>query len=103
MERHRNYLNEAFENRWIGRGGPVYWPARSPDLTPILLWGFIKDKVMATAPTTPDNMKDRIRSACLLVVPQMLERVRESFQKRVEKCLEVEGGHFEQFLRHNRR
>lgn len=101
----RTYLNEIFENRWIGRGGPVNWPARSPDLTPLdfFLWGFIKDKVMASAPTTPEDMKNRIRFACSLVTPAMLQRVRNSCQERIRKCLEVEGGHFEQLLRHNRR
>ena len=29
------YLNECFPNRWLGRGGPVAWPPRSPDLTPL--------------------------------------------------------------------
>ncbi|CAL1290190.1 unnamed protein product, partial [Larinioides sclopetarius] len=28
----RNYLDTAFPNRWIGRGGPVFWPPGSPDL-----------------------------------------------------------------------
>jgi hypothetical protein len=23
-----------YEGKWIGRGGPVAWPPRSPDLTP---------------------------------------------------------------------
>ena len=27
----RNYIH----NHWFGRGGPVYWSPRSPDLTPI--------------------------------------------------------------------
>lgn len=31
----RTTLNEIFGNRWIGRDGPVNWPARSPDLTPL--------------------------------------------------------------------
>ena len=37
----RAYLNENLPNRWIGRRGPstgrgpVDYPARSPDLTPI--------------------------------------------------------------------
>ena len=31
----RNYLQEHFGNRWIGRYGPVNWPARSPDLSPL--------------------------------------------------------------------
>lgn len=28
----RNFLNEQFNKRWIGRGGPMSWPPRSPDL-----------------------------------------------------------------------
>jgi len=31
----RDYLNESFPKRWLGRGGPVAWPPRSPDLTPL--------------------------------------------------------------------
>ncbi|PSN58004.1 hypothetical protein C0J52_08107, partial [Blattella germanica] len=30
----RNHLNRSFGTRWIGRGGPVAWPLRSPDPTP---------------------------------------------------------------------
>jgi hypothetical protein len=26
-------LNEKFPNAWIGRGRPIFWPPRSPDLT----------------------------------------------------------------------
>ena len=31
----RQFLNQHFANKWIGRGGPVAWPARSPDLNPL--------------------------------------------------------------------
>lgn len=31
----RNFLNNSFPERWIGRRGPIHWPARSPDLTPL--------------------------------------------------------------------
>jgi hypothetical protein len=27
-------LLQVLENRWIGRNGPVLWPARSTDLSP---------------------------------------------------------------------
>lgn len=42
-----NYLNQTFTNRWIGRGGPVQWPPRSPDMSPndFSLWGLLKSKV----------------------------------------------------------
>jgi hypothetical protein len=40
----RTALDELFPGRWIGRGGPINWPPRSPDLTPmdLLFWGYIK-------------------------------------------------------------
>ena len=37
----RDFLNETFPNRWIGRNCPTPWPPRSPDITPLdfFLWG----------------------------------------------------------------
>lgn len=31
----RQFLNERFPGRWIGRRGAIEWPARSPDLNPL--------------------------------------------------------------------
>ena len=31
----RAWLNEEFNGRWIGRGGPISWAPRSLDLTPL--------------------------------------------------------------------
>ncbi|GBM23804.1 hypothetical protein AVEN_91142-1 [Araneus ventricosus] len=47
----RNYLNATFGARWIGRGGPVPWPPRSPDLSSLdyLLWGHLKSPQMRTS------------------------------------------------------
>jgi hypothetical protein len=28
-------LDRRYPDSWIGRGGPINWPARSPDLTPL--------------------------------------------------------------------
>ncbi len=48
----RDYLNRKLLNQWMGRGGPISWPSRSPDLTPCdyFLWGYIKDKVYQELP-----------------------------------------------------
>ena len=42
-----NYLNETFPGRWIGRGSPRFWAARSRDLTPLdfFAWDHIKTQV----------------------------------------------------------
>ena len=50
---------------------------------------------MAVAPTTPDDMNERIRRACTEITPQMLAEVRRFFHQRINKCLQVEGHHFE--------
>ena len=41
---------DNFPIRWIGRGGPIAWPVRSPDLTPLdfFLWGCMKENVYET-------------------------------------------------------
>ena len=31
----RAYLDAVFPDTWIGRRGPIEYPARSPDLTPM--------------------------------------------------------------------
>ena len=58
----RQVMNEIFVETWIERGSPVAWSPRSPDLTSsdYFLWGFVKERVMVVAPTTPDDMKERI-------------------------------------------
>jgi hypothetical protein len=42
-------------NRWIGRGDPMEWTSRSPDMTAMdfFLWGFMKGNVyVSPLPTT---------------------------------------------------
>ena len=58
----RQYLDELFPNRWIGRRGFVEWPARLPDLSPLdyFLWGYLKCKVFATKPSDINELKRRI-------------------------------------------
>ena len=63
-----------------------------------ILWGFVKERVMAVAPTTPDDMKERIRRAYTEITPQVLAEVRRFIYQQINKCLQVEGHHFEHLL-----
>ena len=96
----RNFLNQRFNDHWIGRGGPISWPARSPDLTKLdfFLWGYVKDKVYQTALTTRENMQARIREAFQTITPTMLGNVSESFETRIRACVLNLGGHIEHNL-----
>ena len=53
---------------------------------------------MVVAPTTSNDMKERIRRACTEITPQMLAEIRRSFQQRINKCLQIEDHHFEHLL-----
>lgn len=96
----RDHLNNTFPGRWIGRGGPIAWPARSPDLTKMdfYLWGYIKDVVYRTPPTTKNNMKERIREAFRSVNAETLRSVSSSFVQRLQLCIRENGSHFEYLL-----
>ena len=40
----RQFLNDTFPERWIERDGPIPWPPRFPDITPLdfFLWDYVK-------------------------------------------------------------
>lgn len=99
-ERVRQFLNENYGIRWIGRGGPVLWPPRSPDLNPMdyFLWGYTKNLVYEIMPTSKNDLKEKIRNAFRSITPQVLRTVRASFCKRVDACIQENGHHFEHLL-----
>lgn len=96
----RRFLNNWKPDRWIGRGGPVGWPARSPDLTPLdfFLWGHVKGEVYKEVPTTVEDMKIRIRESFQNISLQTLRNVNRSFMERLEMCLQQNGGLVEHLI-----
>lgn len=94
----REWLNEHFPNKWIGRNSPlIQWPTRSPDLTPLdfYLWGMLKSKVYKSRPRNRDELCNRIRQACLEITCQELRKVTRNNRKRIEKCVALNGGFVE--------
>ncbi|GFT99411.1 uncharacterized protein TNCV_3238741 [Trichonephila clavipes] len=73
-------LKDTFSDRLISRLGPVNWPPRSCDLTPLdyFLWGYVKSLVYADKPQTLDHLEDNIRRVIADIRPQMLEKVIEN-------------------------
>lgn len=96
----RDFLDDKFRNRWIGRRGPIEWPARSPDLTPtdFFLWGFLKDRVYATKSRNLQALKDAIITEIQSLSIESCRRVCQSVPERLQLCKDLEGGHIEQFL-----
>ncbi|KAL0819430.1 hypothetical protein ABMA28_007535 [Loxostege sticticalis] len=100
----RAYLNGEFGARWIGRGGPVPWPARSPDLTPVdfYLWSEIKRRVFVSEPTSVGDLRNRIIAAFEDVRAQrnVLISLKNNLRKRARLCIAERGGHFEKILQY---
>lgn len=89
----RNWLDEKFANRWIGRRGPFEWPARSPDLSPcdFYLWGCLKDRVYRERPATLGALRERIIAACAEVPVEQCKNACESVTQRFDRCLQSDG------------
>ncbi|GFV83929.1 DUF4817 domain-containing protein [Trichonephila clavipes] len=69
-------LKDTFGDRLIPRFGPVNWPPRSCDLTPLdyFLWGYVKSLVYADKSQTLNHLEDNIRRVIADIRPQMLEK-----------------------------
>ncbi|GFT00247.1 uncharacterized protein TNCV_2738151 [Trichonephila clavipes] len=78
-------LKDTFGDRLISRFGPLNWPPRSCDLTPLdyFLWGF-KSLVYADKPQTLDHLEDNIRRVIADIRAQMLEKVIENWTSRLD-------------------
>jgi hypothetical protein len=95
----RKYLNKTFPNRWIGRGrdGPIPWPPRSPDITPLdfFFWDYVKDQVFRSKIGSVVELRARINNAVASVTPQMLENTWGEIQYRLDILRATTGAHIE--------
>ena len=83
------HLSVISGERWIGRRGPVAWPPRSPDLTP-LEYLFVKNLVYRGGPVNTSNeLKTRIENSFEIVKSDTntLRRVQAHIKKRANKCV----------------
>ncbi|GFX10453.1 uncharacterized protein TNCV_1868481 [Trichonephila clavipes] len=89
-----------FGDRLISRFGPVNWPPRSCDLTPLdyFLWGYVKSLVYADKPQTLDHLEDNIRRVIADIRPQMLEKVIENWTSRLDYIRASRGSHMPEII-----
>ncbi|XP_066600978.1 uncharacterized protein [Prorops nasuta] len=94
----RTILDARFPDRWMGRGGPITWPALSPELTPLdfFLWGHIKRLVEKWRESSESEVRDAIAAAFQTLTPDMVHRATRDIVRRAELCLQSRGRHFEQ-------
>lgn len=90
----REYLNDIFGEKWIGRDGPIRWPPRSPDLTPcdFFVWGHLRNMVYSSNPLTPAQLCNSIEQSSHRISQEMCQNACESVADRLQKCIGLEGG-----------
>ena len=96
-------LNRVLQQRWIGHAAEgdnhlLPWPPRSPDLTScdFFLWEFVKDRVYEPPlHMSLKDLRDQITHALQTITADMLHRVWDEFDCRVDVCRVTQGAHIE--------
>jgi hypothetical protein len=93
----RVWLDEKFPGHWLGRRGPHEWPARSPDLThrDFLRWGWAKDEVYCTKPSTLEELQARIRDVITNVQHNFLQKTVDYIPSCLRKLVDITGAYTE--------
>ena len=96
---HLEHSNNCFPDSWIGRDGPIPWPARSPDLTPLdfFVWGRAKELMHTNVEiNTREELMERINSAFETMKLQMMLKITTTeVRRRSRACIRNHGRHFE--------
>lgn len=94
----KDFLNQQYGDQWIGRNGPIQWPPRSPDLSPLdyFIWGRAKELVYTEEILNIEQLKEKIDNAFQTMKTEIqLNVTTTEIRRRCEMCISVEGSHFE--------
>jgi len=93
---------------WIGQQCPDFikkdeWPPNSPDLNPLdyHVWGAMLEKyrVYTPKPTNKAELKIVLEAIWEDLPQDALDLAVLAFRKRLQACIQAEGGHFEHLLK----
>jgi hypothetical protein len=81
-------LTATFPGRWIGRGGSIPWPPRSPDLTPpdFFFWGYVKNYMYMDKIQDLNHFKARIPEAVEQVTRDTLQCAWQEVEHQLDIC-----------------
>ena len=98
-----NLLETKFGERVISRNGPVGWPPRSCDLTPLdyFLWGYVKSMVYANKPATIDELRTNIEREIAAVSADLCLKIVKNWVQRLDFCKRSRGGHAKEIEFHS--
>ena len=75
----------------------IYWPQRSPNLTPsdFFPWGYVKDHVFATPVNDIGELRSRIHDVIATITGEMLTRTLQEFEYSLDIVRATNGAHVE--------
>lgn len=93
-------LQQLFGDKWIATYGPVPFPPRSPDITPLdfYFWGYVKSETYKRRFNSVDDLQDAIRTIINSIDGRVVLKATQSVLKRSRKCVQVGGDVFEHLL-----
>jgi len=92
-------LSARFPDAWIGRGGPIPWPSRSPDLSPLdfFLWGYIKNIVYGEKIRNIQHLQERNTSVFETVTRDMIQKTWQETEFRLDVSRATNVAHIEMY------
>ena len=93
----RNLWRQCRIMGWIGRDGPIPWPPRSPDITPLdfFLWGYVKDIVYRTKIRDITDLKQKITDVIATIDEAMLQRIWQEIEYHLDVLRATNGAHIQ--------
>jgi transposase len=83
------------DTHWRNNDGE--WPPNSPDLNPMdySVWSLLEAKACAKSHLNLESLKRALVKAWNEISVETLAKIVDNFPKRLQACIEAEGGHFE--------
>jgi hypothetical protein len=97
---HAAMFGQQFLGSWIGHCGPMEWPLRFPDLSPLgfYLWGHLKAMVYQEKIGNMNHVKECIQNGISCKTPDVLTQVHHKWECRIHVCFQSNGNHTEHIL-----
>jgi inhibitor of nuclear factor kappa-B kinase subunit alpha len=92
-------LQAKFQGRLISRRAEVAWPSCSPDLNPLdfWFWGYCMQQIRKKQPENMQELCTIVEETCHNTPPEIIRRS-VNIGRRVQLCLQCNGGQFQHLL-----
>ena len=96
----RDHLDQRFGQQWIGHGGPIAWPAHSPNLTLLgyYLCSHMKSLIYKTSVASEEDLLAQSMAVTDVGALRIGNHVYQNMVQRYCICVDVAGHHIKPFL-----